>query len=179
VQKLEAATCSPRFPISVYLKWIQRILAWHSVCLSTENISRSGMQLVTQEFWKQTSWYWFHPRLGFASKAPSYIARSSPATIMSWASRSMHWSRIGPKHLNSGNPDNLNLEQGGGRMPSLPVPQSRRSRRIAMRKRASLVINLERKPKRLPLPRSRFLEEGFRLREKFRPQARSGRTHPR
>lgn len=55
----------------------------------------------------------------------------------------------------------------GERMPSFPVPKARRSKRVTLKKRASLVINLDRKPKRLPCLVLDSSKEGFRLRGSF------------
>ena len=52
-------------------------------------------------------------------------------------------------------------------MPGFPVLQGRRSARIPTRKRASLVINLDWKPKRLPCLVLDSSKEGFRLRVSF------------
>jgi hypothetical protein len=52
-------------------------------------------------------------------------------------------------------------------MPSIPVRNARRSTRIESKRRASLVINLERKPKRLPCLVVDSSKEGFRLRGGF------------
>jgi len=52
-------------------------------------------------------------------------------------------------------------------MPGIPVLQGRRSARIPTRKRASLVINLDRNPKRLPCLVIDSSKEGFRLRGSF------------
>jgi PilZ domain len=49
-------------------------------------------------------------------------------------------------------------------MPSFCVPQRRRSTRVMSKKRASLVINLDRKPQRLPCLVLDSSKEGFRLR---------------
>jgi hypothetical protein len=52
-------------------------------------------------------------------------------------------------------------------MPSIPVRNARRSTRIESKRRASLVINLDRKPKRLPCLVLDSSKEGFRLRGSF------------
>lgn len=52
-------------------------------------------------------------------------------------------------------------------MPNLPFHKSRRSKRVASKMRASLVINLDRKPKRLPCLVIDSSNEGFRLRGSF------------
>jgi hypothetical protein len=52
-------------------------------------------------------------------------------------------------------------------MPSFPVPQGRRSKRVMSKRRASLVINLDRTPKRLPCLVLNSSKEGFRLRGSF------------
>ena len=52
-------------------------------------------------------------------------------------------------------------------MLSFSVPQGRRSKRVVSKKRASLVINLDRKPKRLPCLVLDSSKEGFRLRGSF------------
>jgi PilZ domain len=49
-------------------------------------------------------------------------------------------------------------------MPSFRVPQRRRSTRAMSKRRASLVINLDRKPQRLPCLVLDSSKEGFRLR---------------
>ena len=53
-------------------------------------------------------------------------------------------------------------------MPSFPVPQGRRSTRVVSKRPASLVINLDRNPKRLPCLVVDSSREGFRLRGSFR-----------
>lgn len=52
-------------------------------------------------------------------------------------------------------------------MHSFPVSQTRRSKRVMAKRRASLVINLDRKPKRLPCLVLDCSKEGFRLRGSF------------
>lgn len=52
-------------------------------------------------------------------------------------------------------------------MPSFRVPKGRRSKRVMLKKRAGLVINLDRKPKRLPCLVLDSSKEGFRLRGSF------------
>ena len=52
-------------------------------------------------------------------------------------------------------------------MPSFQVPKARRSNRLVSKRRASLVINLDRKPKRLPCLILDSSKEGFRLRGSF------------
>jgi hypothetical protein len=49
-------------------------------------------------------------------------------------------------------------------MPTLPVPKARRSKRVVSKRRASLVVNLDRKPKRLSCLVHDSSIEGFRLR---------------
>ncbi len=53
-------------------------------------------------------------------------------------------------------------------MPSFPVPEGRRLRRIAAKKRASLIINLERNQTRIPCLVVDATERGFRLHGSFR-----------
>ena len=53
-------------------------------------------------------------------------------------------------------------------MPTFPIPEGRRLKRAAVKKRASLVVNLGRQEERIPcliLDRS---QNGFRLRQTFR-----------
>ena len=52
-------------------------------------------------------------------------------------------------------------------MQSFAVPQRRRSKRVVLKKRASLVINLDRKAKRIPCLVLDSSKEGFRLRASF------------
>ena len=52
-------------------------------------------------------------------------------------------------------------------MPSFPLSKARRSKRVVSKRRASLVINLDRKPRRLPCLVLDSSKEGFRLRENF------------
>jgi hypothetical protein len=52
-------------------------------------------------------------------------------------------------------------------MPSSPVPERRRLKRLMSKVPASLVINLERKPERLPCLVLDSSKEGFRLRGSF------------
>ena len=49
-------------------------------------------------------------------------------------------------------------------MPSFPVPQGRRSKRVMWKWRASLIINLNSNQKRLPCLVLDHSKEGFRLR---------------
>jgi hypothetical protein len=52
-------------------------------------------------------------------------------------------------------------------MLSFPVPKARRSKRTALKRRASLVINLDRNQRRLPCLILDSSKEGFRLRGSF------------
>jgi PilZ domain len=52
-------------------------------------------------------------------------------------------------------------------MPSVPTPESRRSKRVMLKRRASLVINLDRDEKRLPCLVLDSSKEGYRLRGDF------------
>ena len=52
-------------------------------------------------------------------------------------------------------------------MPSFPVPKGRRSKRVMSKKRASVVINLDRDQRRLPCLVVDSSKEGFRLRGSF------------
>ena len=52
-------------------------------------------------------------------------------------------------------------------MPSFPVRKGRRSKRVMAKRRASLVINLDRNPRRLPCLVLDSSKEGFRLRGIF------------
>ena len=52
-------------------------------------------------------------------------------------------------------------------MPSFHVPEGRRSKRVMSKRRASLVINLDRNPRRLPCLVLDSSKEGFRLRGSF------------
>ena len=52
-------------------------------------------------------------------------------------------------------------------MPGFPVPQGRRSIHVMSKRRASLVINLDRTPKRLSCLVVDHSREGFRLRGSF------------
>lgn len=49
-------------------------------------------------------------------------------------------------------------------MPMSPVPKARRSKRVPAKRRASLVINLNRRPRRLPCLVLDSSKEGFRVR---------------
>jgi len=53
-------------------------------------------------------------------------------------------------------------------MPSFPFPEGRRPMRVMSKRRASLVINLDRNQKRLPCLVLDSSKEGFRLRGNFR-----------
>lgn len=53
-------------------------------------------------------------------------------------------------------------------MPSFPVSGGRRSKRFLSKRRASIVINLDRNQKRLPCLVLDSSNEGFRLRGSFR-----------
>ncbi len=52
-------------------------------------------------------------------------------------------------------------------MPSFPVSKARRSKRVVSKRRASLVIDLDRDQKRLPCLVLDSSEAGFRLRGSF------------
>ena len=52
-------------------------------------------------------------------------------------------------------------------MPSFPVSKARRSKRLVSKMRASLVIDLDRTPKRLPCLVLDSSKDGFRLRGSF------------
>jgi hypothetical protein len=52
-------------------------------------------------------------------------------------------------------------------MPGFPVPPGRRSRRAFLKSPASLVVNLDRNPKRVPCLVIDSSKEGFRLRGSF------------
>jgi len=52
-------------------------------------------------------------------------------------------------------------------MPSFPLPEGRRSKRVTSKRRASLVVNLNRDQKRLPCLILDSSKEGFRLRGTF------------
>ena len=52
-------------------------------------------------------------------------------------------------------------------MPMFPVPTARRSKRMVEKRRASLVINLNRRPRRIPCLVLNSSKEGFRLRGSF------------
>ena len=52
-------------------------------------------------------------------------------------------------------------------MHTFPIPQRRRSKRVVLKRRASLVINLDRNQRRLPCLILDSSKEGFRLRGSF------------
>jgi hypothetical protein len=52
-------------------------------------------------------------------------------------------------------------------MPSFPLSTTRRSKRVVSKRRASLVIGLDRRPRRFPCLVLDSSKEGFRLRENF------------
>ena len=52
-------------------------------------------------------------------------------------------------------------------MPSVPTPEGRRSKRVMLKRRASLVVNLDRDEKRLPCLVLDSSTEGYRLRGNF------------
>jgi len=52
-------------------------------------------------------------------------------------------------------------------MPSFPIPNGRRSKRVVSKRRASLVVSLDRKPQRFPCLVLDSSKEGFRLRGSF------------
>jgi len=52
-------------------------------------------------------------------------------------------------------------------MPRFPFPEGRHSKRVMSKERASLVINLDRNPQRLPCLVLDSSKEGFRLRGSF------------
>jgi hypothetical protein len=53
-------------------------------------------------------------------------------------------------------------------MPSVPTPEGRRSKRVLLKRRASLVVDLDRNQKRLPCLVLDSSKEGYRLRGSFR-----------
>jgi hypothetical protein len=63
-------------------------------------------------------------------------------------------------------PTKINIEDKSVR--AFPPPENHRSKRIVLKKRASLVVNLERIPKRLPCLILDSSPEGFRLTGTFR-----------
>ncbi len=66
----------------------------------------------------------------------------------------------------------LLIDQWVKEMPSFPVPQGRRSKRVLSKGPASLVINLDRNQKRLPCLVLDSSKEGFRMRGNFRLKRR-------
>jgi hypothetical protein len=52
-------------------------------------------------------------------------------------------------------------------MPSFPTSEGRRSKRVMLKRRASLVVNLDRDEKRLPCLVLDSSKEGYRLRGSF------------
>ena len=52
-------------------------------------------------------------------------------------------------------------------MPSFPTSEGRRSKRVMLKRRASLVVNLDRDQKRLPCLVLDSSKEGYRLRGSF------------
>ena len=52
-------------------------------------------------------------------------------------------------------------------MPSFPTSERRRSKRVMLKRRASLVVNLDRDEKRLPCLVLDSSKEGYRLRGSF------------
>ena len=65
-------------------------------------------------------------------------------------------------------------------MSSFPIAEGRRSHRVMLKRRASLVINLDRNQKRFPCLVHRFLKRRFQAGGEFPPKAwPGGRTHPR
>jgi PilZ domain-containing protein len=52
-------------------------------------------------------------------------------------------------------------------MPSFPTSEGRRSKRVMLKRRASLVVNLDRAQKRFPCLVLDSSTEGFRLRGRF------------
>ena len=58
-------------------------------------------------------------------------------------------------------------ESGAKKVPNIPIPGGRRSIRVAMRKRANLVINLRGNQTMLPCLIVDKSQEGFRLRGNF------------
>jgi hypothetical protein len=59
-------------------------------------------------------------------------------------------------------------------MPSFPIPEGRRLRRVLLKRRASLVIHLERNQRRLPRLVLDSSKEGFKVRGNF--QLRRGQV---
>lgn len=53
-------------------------------------------------------------------------------------------------------------------MPIVPTPEARRSKRVLSKRRASLVVNLDRDQKRVPCLVLDSSKEGYRLRGSFR-----------
>jgi len=60
------------------------------------------------------------------------------------------------------------ISTGDKSMPAFPLHENRRSKRIVLKKGASLVVNLDRIPKRLPCLIVDSSPEGFRLMGTFR-----------
>ena len=91
-------------------------------------------------------------RQNFASKVRSYIARSSPAKIISWASGSTRRSNIGPKHWGSGSPESLNLctfrisNETNPDVLSLLLDQGRKHAQLSCSRRSPLQTYLLQKP---------------------------------
>lgn len=52
-------------------------------------------------------------------------------------------------------------------MPSVPIPEGRRSKRVILKRPASLVVNLDRDEKRIPCLVLDSSKEGYRLRGNF------------
>ena len=63
---------------------------------------------------------------------------------------------------------------GGARLHTISIPNSRRSQRKPLQSPASVVVNLDRNPKRIPCLILDLTTEGFRLRGNFR--ARRGQV---
>ena len=69
---------------------------------------------------------------------------------------------------------------GGEEVPSFPIGEGRRSKRVILKRRASVVVNLDRDEKRIPCIVLDSSKEGFRLRGKFPPETQpSSRNYPR
>ena len=56
---------------------------------------------------------------------------------------------------------------GGEEVPSFPIAEGRRSKRVILKRRASVVVNLDRDEKRIPCIVLDSSKEGFRLRGSF------------
>lgn len=96
-----------------------------------------------------------------------------PSTLNCSDSRQANMSDASMQHATATDLPSLEIGMrgfsfGGGIVPTLPASKVRRSKRIATRKQASVVVNLESRPERVPCLILDISPDGFRLRTNYR-----------